>query len=332
MFNSFLNRLYKKDFNKALKILREMINNNSWHNIKGNLKRIISQEEPIIKINSKEIIGISSSGGSTIPTFNVGVVASFIACGAGLTIVKTGSSKISSPSGATDALIEWGVNIDMNKRAIIAAIKNIGITFINSEKFCPWVGFAKYVKKENNDLDDVKKILDYIFFIRSSKEVNFFAKINGIKSPKVKERAEILKNSGLKRAIVVHGMSKYKDKFIDEFSICGKNIVAEIMDNNIKVKEIYPEDVGINRCKIEDIELKDLSSKKIINVGLKILKNKLKDSPLEKLALVNAMLAIFLIKGKNYKESYQEAKTILRKGLAYEKLKDLICHSNNYAE
>lgn len=325
----FKNYFYKKNFCAAAIYLKHIIVTEGEEKTKVYLSNLIKKEEPAIFVKTiKPIIGITGSGGSTIKTFNVGTVAAFISSGAGVVVAKTGTQKINKDFGTADILSKWGVNIRLNKELIKKILKKLEIAFIFSEDFCPWVGFYKYIKQNDCDYKGIENYINFVFLIRSSKEINFSAKLNGIKIPQVKERALCLQRAGLKKAIVVHGLSDESNKYLDEFSVVGESIIAELNNGKVKSYTLKPEDFGISRYKIKDIELQEQTLKNYARLSMNILDNKFKNSPMENLALTNAALAIHLNNGKCLKECFLDAKKSLRSGEAIKKLYDLIKLSN----
>jgi len=325
----FKNYFYKKDFGSATIHLKNIILTEGEEKTKEYLSNLIKKEKPAISVKTtRPIIGITGSGGSTIKTFNVGTIASFIASGAGVVVVKTGTKKITGNFGTADVLSELGVNIHLREEVIKKILKKINLAFIFSEDFCPWVGFYKYIKQNIRDDQEIEKYINFVFLTRSSREINFSAKLNGIKIPQVKERALCLKRAGLKKAIVVHGLSEKNDKFLDEFSVVGESIIAELNKDKIKLYTLKPEDFGISRYKIKDIELQKQTIKNFAQLSMDILDNKFKNSPMENLALANAALVIYLNKNKSLKGCFRDAKESLRSGKAIKKLYDLIKLSN----
>jgi anthranilate phosphoribosyltransferase len=60
--------------------------------------------------------------------------------------------------------------------------------------------------------------------------------------------ANVLKNLGSARAMVVHGLEG-----LDEISLCGPTKVAELRDGQVKEYTLDPEEVGLRRCEMADL-------------------------------------------------------------------------------
>jgi anthranilate phosphoribosyltransferase len=61
--------------------------------------------------------------------------------------------------------------------------------------------------------------------------------------PLVRTIAEVLAQLGARRAFVVHGAAG-----IDELSPAGPNLVGEVVDGNVQLRQIDPVELGVERC------------------------------------------------------------------------------------
>jgi anthranilate phosphoribosyltransferase len=75
------------------------------------------------------------------------------------------------------------------------------------------------------------------------------AQVVGVYAPQlVPVIAEVLAKLGARRAFVVHGAGG-----IDELSPAGPNLVCEVVDGDVRRREIDPLDFGIPRCDPEEL-------------------------------------------------------------------------------
>ena len=75
------------------------------------------------------------------------------------------------------------------------------------------------------------------------------AQVVGVYSPQlVPVIADVLAKLGARRAFVVHGAGG-----IDELSPAGPNLVCEVVDGDVRRREIDPLDLGIPRCDPEEL-------------------------------------------------------------------------------
>jgi anthranilate phosphoribosyltransferase len=76
------------------------------------------------------------------------------------------------------------------------------------------------------------------------------AQVVGVYSPElVRTIAEVLVRLGARRAYVVHGGGG-----IDELSPVGPNLVGEVVDGQVRERELDPEtELGIARCSVDEL-------------------------------------------------------------------------------
>jgi anthranilate phosphoribosyltransferase len=129
--------------------------------------------------------------------------------------------------------------------------------------------------------------------------------------------AEVLKNLGVKHAMVVHGMDG-----LDEISISDKTKVSHLKDNKIETYFIKPDDFGLHRGKRE--EILGGSAEENAEIAIEILKNEEKGAK-RQVVLLNAAAAIFVGgKAKDIKEGIKLAAESIESGAANKKLEGLI--------
>ena len=143
---------------------------------------------------------------------------------------------------------------------------------------------------------------------------------------------EVLKNIGVKRAMVVHGYDEKDEPAMDEISTIGKTRVAILKNGRITVEEIYPEDFGVKRCNPDYIKAPET-----IEENLEVVKAVLtgKNSSSEedarlKLCLVNTAAILFIAgKARNLEDGVRIAKNSIESGMAITKLFELVDASNS---
>lgn len=86
-----------------------------------------------------DIVGTGGDGHNTV---NISTMASIVAAGAGLTVVKHGNRAASSKSGAADVLQALGVNLDLPPARVAELATEVGITFCFAQVFHPAMRFT----------------------------------------------------------------------------------------------------------------------------------------------------------------------------------------------
>jgi anthranilate phosphoribosyltransferase len=128
--------------------------------------------------------------------------------------------------------------------------------------------------------------------------------------------AEVLRELGSQAALVVHG-----EPTMDEISLCGKTLVAELKLGKISSYEIAPEDFGLERVKLEELVVRNQDE--AVEALMAAIRGQ--DSPFYNAVLLNAGAAIYVAGlEKDIKSGIERARVVISKSLAEQKLRSLI--------
>lgn len=132
--------------------------------------------------------------------------------------------------------------------------------------------------------------------------------------------AEILKNLGRKRAVVVSG-----PQGLDEAGLDGETQLAILENGQVTLSSFQPEDIGMERIEIDQVRGGD--AKRNAEILLSVLKNEA--SPFLEVTVLNAGLG-FYANGKvdSIKEGIALAREVIASGAALEKLRLLQEYQN----
>jgi anthranilate phosphoribosyltransferase len=132
--------------------------------------------------------------------------------------------------------------------------------------------------------------------------------------------ATVLKNLGIQKGLVVHG-----EDTLDEISITGKTKITEFREGQMKTTFIQPEDFGLKRGKLIEIEGGD--KKRNGEIVLEVLKGA--RGAKRDITVLNAA-AVFMIAGrtKGFEEGIALANESIDSGEALNKLERLIRFTN----
>jgi len=92
-------------------------------------------------------LDIVGTGGDGHHTVNISTMASIVAAGAGITVVKHGNRAASSKSGAADVLQALGVNLELPPERVAELATEVGITFCFAQVFHPAMRFTAPIRK-----------------------------------------------------------------------------------------------------------------------------------------------------------------------------------------
>ena len=191
-----------------------------------------------------DAIDIVGTGGDGAGTYNVSTCAALVAAGAGLKIAKHGNRALSSKSGAADALMALGVNIEIPPQKISECIDRGRCRFhvcaSPSRRHAP-------CRSDRVELGTrtVFNLLGPISNPAGTRRqvVGVFAR------DWVEPMAHVFNNLGAERVWVVHGSDG-----LDELTTTGPSFVAELRDGAVSTFEVSPEDAGLSLAKPEDLK------------------------------------------------------------------------------
>jgi anthranilate phosphoribosyltransferase len=189
------------------------------------------------------LIDTCGTGGG-YSTYNVSTTVSIIAAAEGIPVAKHGSRSISSQSGSADVLEELGVDIDLDPERAEQVIEDVGLAFLFAPNFHPLM--AKVLPVENQL--QVKTVF-YTLIGPLINPAGTRSQLLGVYQPElVRMVGDVLATMEFDHGLVVHGMDG-----LDELSPTGRSSVAEVRDGEVERYDVAPEDVGLDRCELEDL-------------------------------------------------------------------------------
>jgi anthranilate phosphoribosyltransferase len=206
--------------------------------------RVMREKAHRVNVGSKTVLDTCGTGGDQKGTFNISTTVAFVLAGAGVHVAKHGNRSVSSHSGSADVLGALGVKIDAPRERVEQCIAEIGIGFL----FAPLLHEAmKYAVQPRRDIG-IRTIFNLLGPLTNPAMATH--QLIGIYSGElVGMIARVLKNLGSVCAMVVHGLEG-----LDEISLCGPTQVAELRDGQVKQYLIEPEQFGLKRCRLEDLQ------------------------------------------------------------------------------
>ena len=197
-----------------------------------------------------DAIDIVGTGGSAVlrdRAFNVSTVASIVAAAAGATVCKHGNRMASSTSGSTDLLEALGVAVDLDGPAVERCIEAAGVGFCFARMFHPAMRHVGPTRAELG-IPTVFNILGPL-----SHPGGVTRQVLGVSDPsRVDVIAEVLRQRGMHRALVVHGHDG-----LDELTTTDRTLIIDIADGQVTRHELDPADVGLERRSVDDIAVGD---------------------------------------------------------------------------
>lgn len=273
--------------------------------------KVMKEKATKIETNSSYTVDTCGTGGDKSNTFNISTAAAFVAAAASVTIVKHGNRSMSSKCGSADVLESLGVDINLSPIDVKRCIDELQIGFIFAPNFHQSM---KYVINPRKELG-TRTIFNVLGPLTNP--ANPKGQVLGVFNENLTATmAKTLKELGVERCMVVHGLDG-----LDEITITTKTKVSELKNGEIYEYYIDPKDYGIPFDKIEKIQ--GGTPEENAKILLDILKGE--KGPKRDMVLLNAGAAMYVGKAVNsLEEGIEKSKEIIDKGLALDKLNQLI--------
>ena len=235
---------------------------------------------------------------------------------AGAKVAKHGNRSVSSKSGAADVLEALGAKIGLTPEESKKCLDEVGAAFLFAQTHH---GSMKYAGPVRAQLG-VRSVFNILGPLANPAMTNYIV-LGVYEKELVRPMADVMKNLGVKRALIVYG-----DDGLDEISISSTTSVCEIDGDEIKGHTIDPEELGLTLAKKEDIVGGTADENAIITKD--ILTGKEQGAKRD-IVLLNAGAALYTIgKAETIKDGVKLAAEMIDSGKANEKLEQFIAYTN----
>jgi anthranilate phosphoribosyltransferase len=263
-------------------------------------------------VTEQEVVDTCGTGGDMRGTFNISTAAAVIASGAGVVVAKHGNRAMSGAVGGADVLEALGVKIDLSPEKVSQCLREAGIGFLFAPAFHPAMRHAGPVRKEIG----VRTIFNLLGPL--SNPAGAKVQLLGVFSAEwVETLARALGRLGSRRVMVVHG-----EDGLDEISLTGPTVVAELDSGSVRTYRIVPEDLGLDRCGPEALKGGDAAEN--ARIIRRILGGEATSAQRD-IALLNAAGAIYVAGcATHMSQALEQARESVASGRAMRKLQQLI--------
>lgn len=260
------------------------------------------------------VIDTCGTGGDGSSTFNISTAVAFVAAAAGIKVAKHGNRSASSKVGSADVLEYLGVDLTASPEKVIAAVENVGVTFLFARGWHP-------AMKSIAPLRSTLKIRT--IFNLLGPLVNPLCptgQVIGVYDSKfIHSMAEALNLLGIKKAIALHGREK-----LDEAGLGDLTDLMIVNQGKIRPDTINPQTLGLKPASLSELKGGDVEENATILRN--VLQGKGTKAQQDAVAL-NAALALQvgeLVPLGNYVQGVTIAQEIISSGAAWSKLEELV--------
>jgi len=256
------------------------------------------------------MVDTCGTGGDGSNTFNISTAAAIVAAAAGARVAKHGNRAASSRSGSADVLEALGVRIDLPFEQYGRAIREIGIGFLFAQAAHTATRHAAPARKQIG----VRTVFNLLGPLTNPAGAQ--SQVLGVFSEEVIDLvAAALAELGVEHAFVVHGAGG-----MDEISLAGETMVAEVRGGAVRRFTVTPEEFGVARAPLESIRGGTAAE----NAALirRILEGEA--GPARDIVVVNAAAALVAAdSAANFREAAGLASFVISSGAASDKLASL---------
>lgn len=266
--------------------------------------------------HEQEVLEIVGTGGDLANSFNISTTSGFVIAACGQAVAKHGNRSVSSKSGAADVLEALGVKIASTPEKSSACIDETGISFLFAQSYHKAMKFVGPVRAQIG----IRTVFNILGPLANPANAEYM--VVGVYEDRLLELvANVLKNLGVKRALVIRGSDG-----LDEFSISAHTNVFEIRNGEITSYEVTPESVGLKRATKAEIVGGTAAENAEITRG--ILSGKITGAKRD-IVLLNSGAALYTCgKAESIAEGVKIAAEAIDNGAAMEKLNAMIEFTN----
>ncbi|GAB4125997.1 MAG: anthranilate phosphoribosyltransferase [Sideroxydans sp.] len=265
------------------------------------------------------LVDTCGTGGDGAHTFNISTASAFVAAAAGAKIAKHGGRSVSSQSGSADVLEALGIHINLTPQQTARCIEEAGFGFMFAPNYHSAMKHAAPVRKELG----VRTLFNILGPLTNPAGAR--QQLLGVFHPDlVGIQARVLQRLGSRRVMVVHGMDG-----LDEITLSGETMVAELKDGAVREYTVHPRQFGFAPAPLEAIQASNIQASR--DMILDVLDNQ--PGPALDIVLMNAGASIYLAGLADTLESgVEQAAEAIASGAARAKLHQLVALSQQLAQ
>jgi anthranilate phosphoribosyltransferase len=259
----------------------------------------------------EHLVDTCGTGGKGFATFNISTAAAIVAAAAGAHVAKHGNRASHSGSGSADVMEALGVRIELPVEHFGRAIHEIGIGFFFARAAHSAARHAAPARKQIG----VRTVFNLLGPLTNPAGAQ--SQVLGVPTQELIDLvAETLSELGVEHAFVVHGAGG-----LDEISLAGETLIAEVRGGSVRRFTVTPEDFGVLQTPMDAVRggtaLENAATIRGIFSG--------KEGPQRDIVVVNAAAALVAADiAPSFREGARLAGVALASGAAQKKLAALV--------
>jgi anthranilate phosphoribosyltransferase len=274
---------------------------------------------PVPVSRRDNLVDIVGTGGDKAHTFNISTTSMFVAAGAGARVAKHGNRAVSSSSGSADVLEALGINLDLTPEQVGRAIDEVGAGFMYAPHHHSAMRHVAPVRKELG----VRTIFNILGPLTNPAQADnqlmgvFHRDLVGI-------QARVLQQLGSKHVLVVHGLDG-----LDEITLTGPTLVAELNNGKVTEYELNPADYGFQLLEdLKPVQVRDAESSRAMLHSVLAGDH----GPHRDIVVLNSGAALYAANvAADLGEGFERAREAIDSGKAKNKLEELVSFTQQFS-
>lgn len=199
-------------------------------------------ENSVILDTGDDAVDIVGTGGDLVGTVNISSMAAVVTAATGVPVLKHGSKSASGKTGSSEMLEVLGIRLDLAPAQVAEVFREVGITFFFAPVFHPAMRHVAPIRKE------LAIPTTFNFLGPLANPAQPIATALGVSNSTVAPlMAQELAQRGRS------GLVFRSEDGLDELSTTSRSAIWQVSQGEVREFEISPEDLGIQRAKIEDL-------------------------------------------------------------------------------
>lgn len=203
---------------------------------------------------SRPTIDCCGTGGDGSNTINISTTAAIVAASMGLCVAKHGNRSVSSQSGSADLFEQLGVNIQLTPTQAAQCLEQCGLAFLFAPTYHAGIRHAMPVRQALK----TRTLFNVLGPLLNPTAPQY--QLLGVYDQHLLGlMATSLANLGVKRAMVVHGVTS-QGQGCDEIVLDGTTYVCELRDGKLQHYQLSAADFGVAPVALADLAGGDASA------------------------------------------------------------------------
>ncbi len=195
---------------------------------------------PLTDAERLRCVDTCGTGGDLSGTFNISTAAALVAAAAGAWVAKHGNRAVTSRCGSADVLEALGVPVDLTPAEAVDSLRRHGFAFLPAPALQPAMRSVMPIRRALG----VRTAFNILGPMTNPAGAS--AQVIGVYAEHlVPVVAKTLALLDTRHAFVVHGGG------LDEFSLSGTSVVAEVRGSHVRFSTVAPESFGLRPAPIE---------------------------------------------------------------------------------